>query len=187
MSDHHSNVFRRLGFVGCFLCVLFYWAAFIADRYAYDEWGRVLKRSNPPILANGLRLPLEPFVDSLQLSAKDYLAIVTADDCGYCLKEVGAWLSLLESIRLDGDEEVLLLTTSGRNIPSQLEKVLKRRGARYQILNIEARAAFGQRTGISWTPETLVLDREFRIRISSERVTPTVRELVLRWFDVNPG
>jgi len=180
---------RRKAYVVAIGLTVMYWSAAAADHIMYDRWGKVLRTAQKPLLVNGLRFRLGVFLDEpVEPSplVQRYLVLISADECQYSQAELPRWLKLLDRVRFDDRDEVLLVSSSGSRIQDALQSVLDGRGTAYRRLVVLNRAGFGANTGVSWTPETLALDGSMRIRIASERVTPTVEDQVVRWWAAGP-
>lgn len=162
-----------------------FWFAHGAKRLLHSEWGNFLEANKRPVLFNGLPLILDPFVEPPLIDKfTRYLVIVSSDECAYSQREVTNWTRLLREAPFSAKDVVISISTVGTKIPSQLESILSMRRVAFRRQRVTNIGAFGQQTGVSWTPQTLVLDKEMRVRLQSEKVTQVVFEEVLRQLSI---
>jgi hypothetical protein len=88
-------------------------------------------------------------------------------------------LALLESVRDLPRETVHVVVTSkdGSRIPDALKRASP---FPTTVQEIDDVAAFGQRTGIGWTPALIVLDSKHRLRLITESLTPAIRDIAVQ-------
>jgi hypothetical protein len=111
-----------------------------------------------------------------------YLVIVTSDVCQFSQAQLTKWVVLMKTLPFAPQDQVLVISTSGDEIARALAATAAEIGVHFSAHHVRQLAGFGQETGIAWTPETLALDSQFRIRLSSENVTAVFREELGKWF-----
>jgi hypothetical protein len=79
-----------------------------------------------------------------------------------------SWEQWLANTNVDRRALILLVSTSGEAIPSRLSLILDQRNIRCRRLATHSqKGLFMRASGISWTPETIVLDQQFDVKFAS--------------------
>jgi hypothetical protein len=165
--------------------VVAFWSAVLAERTLRQQWGNVLMSSHRPPLLNGFLLRLDRFVDPAVMpgSADRYLAFVLSDACRFSAEDLPRWAALIRTLPFQSSDEILLITIFGHQGVDELARVAALRSIRTRRIDVVQRAGFSQQTGVSWTPATLLLDGDMRVRLVSQRVTDVVERLIRDAFD----
>ena len=138
---------------------------------------------------SGLELPFDEYLQPAFVpgtTSSRYLVLVSSDTCPYSRAEVKHWRELLQRAPFRHNDEVVFISTLGNQIASELLPVLEQRHVHTQSLLVADKAAFVERTGIAWTPGTVVLDAAMRVRLAPERVTPAAQREITSFLSAVP-
>jgi len=165
------------------LClVLVFWCAHILNAHLLSSITEARGRApQPPFLVNGLELTLNRCLDppfAPESRRGWYLLIVVSDSCRFSHHEVPTWTSLMRDLPFSSDDTVIIVSTHGDQLARQLDRVASTRPVRHAVLRVTDILAFGLSTGLQGTPRTVILDNTRRVRLVTERVTPTVADLI---------
>jgi len=139
-----------------------------------------------PYLLNGIQLRLDRYV--LPTFAPPsrtngrYLALVSSDECPFSRSEAEVWRSWLHSLPFRSVDAVLFISLSGSKTAAALAPPLDARRVRHSAILVSQVHGFAEETGLAWTPHTLALDGQLRIRVSMERCDSKGYEIVRAFF-----
>lgn len=184
MTKGDVDRFRVATYVVAVASLVAFWSSYLVEKAYRSAWGEVVIESQRPPLLNGLRFRLDRFVEPAVLPgrAERYLVIVLSDQCRFSAEDMPRWTTLLRTLPFRETDEILLISTSGRSAADELAKVAADRSVRTQRLDVVQRAGFSHQSGIAWTPATVVLDHEMRVRLASERVTDVFEALIAQAY-----
>jgi hypothetical protein len=182
MRGIRGDSWARICYVASATTIALFWLTYAIERRLYADWGTLVRSSSKPPIVDGRVLNLQHFVNpALERRNGGYLVLVTSDQCRYSQDEMSAWEALFGKLTVRSGITVVMVSTHGDAIPTRLRTALDLRGIPNQTLQVSNRAAFVEETGLGWTPHTVALDSKMRVRLTSERVTPTVAEQLTAW------
>ena len=111
-----------------------------------------------------------------------YLVIVTSDQCRACVQQLPAWKRLVHDVTFANDDVVVIVSLTGSSLANSLTEELKSGPVRHHAIVAPNASEFSALTGISWTPEVLALDSQFRIRRAAWDLNPTVATRFAEFF-----
>jgi len=162
------------------LVVCWFWSEFALSRTLRANAAGVLAAPQRPSVVNGLLVRLDRYLGQpLQPPVGEFsLLFATSDSCSYSKSQVDSLLNLIR--RGEPLPSLILVSLSSKaQVQEPLVRALSARHISYQQLTVADSAAFSEDTGLAWTPAILLLDRHMRVRLVTERLTPTV-EAILR-------
>ncbi len=163
-----------------------FWAAYFTERHLQTVAKRTGGETTRPFVLNGLLLRLDRNVSprlTVDPQVRRRVAIVTSDHCRYSWAAVRPFVDFLGTMSFDGSIEVLAITMDGDEIPRRLIQDLSARSIKHRLIRVTNRSAFGQETGIAWTPEILALDVRWRVRLAAPQPDTITLMLLRRYFD----
>lgn len=143
------------------------------DTYTLAQGARRASLEFPrPRLLNGFMVRFDRGVNrpiELPTSAgARSIVFFVADSCAVCAQQVAMWASLINRADFLPTDRIILISFGGSVISSELASLAQSR-------NIEAHEALvldpilvGQRTGVAWTPQLMLLDSAMRLRGSAQ-------------------
>jgi hypothetical protein len=169
----------------CAVVLVIFWSAYGLNVLARSSWQQNYGRAQltRPLILNGLLFRPGPGSADLPTTGRQ-LVLVTSDTCSFSQAGVPEWLQLVEEINFRSPDSVSVISLRGRTLPDHLSARLSELGVPHQVhvLTDVSKAVFMQQTGIAWTPEIMLVDEQRRIRLSSPRLTPSLRDALVRSF-----
>lgn len=162
------------------LVVAWFWSEFALSRTLRANAASVLAAPQRPSVVNGLLIRLDRYLKQpLKPPVGEFcLLFVTSDSCSYSKSQVDSLLNLIR--RGEPLPSLILVSLSSHaQVQEPLVGALSARRMSYQQLTVTDSYAFSEDTGLAWTPAIVLLGRRMRVRLVTERLTPTV-EAILR-------
>lgn len=151
--------------------------------------GTTLRATKRLPVLNGLEIGFDrhflPVPEGLPSSK--YLVLIVSDSCRFSAAQMKVWATVLTRIHFTADDRLILVGTHGTGLVNTLAMQARAQNLVVQQTSITSVPRFAQETGIGWTPETLVLDENRRVRIASEVVTPIVFDEIMKFFSSEPA
>ena len=93
---------------------------------------------------------------------------------------------LLAKLPLAGTDRVINVSYLGEGIPIDLQELANRRGFRFATLRVVEQETFSHVTGVRSTPQLIVLDRDSRVRLLTNKLDEAVSRAVLEaWNELS--
>jgi hypothetical protein len=168
-----------------FLLVTSFWCVFAVRLQLQTRIDQLREAAQVPFVLNGLELKLDRFVHPpLRATHKNcrYLLFLASDRCTYCWEQLGPWEDLLRRIQFHPDDVVVIVSLHGKQLADRLAATARTLGARQLLMDPVNPVVFGVETGLMTTPLAAVLDGHLRVQASSERITPSVADQLVRVF-----
>jgi len=115
------------------------------------------------------------------------LVLFASDRCRFSHDELSAWTALLERIAFTRNTRVIIISSNGDEIAHRLQDLAVDKRVEYVSARVTDVVAFGVETGLTGTPTTAILDSRFRIKLATERVSPTAADEIVRVFARQSG
>jgi hypothetical protein len=169
-------------------CVALYWFSAAARDTLRSDLRKQHAEFQRPQLLNGLTVRLDRVLLPAwkKEEAKRYLVFVSNDSCRYSQAQLPKWTQFLKEARLAPDVLVLFISTNGSSIPSRLRAAAADAHIPHAVYAITTVNRFATDAAIAWTPETVVLDSNLKVRIASEALTPVVAQQIRERLSSNP-
>jgi hypothetical protein len=168
------------------LVVLAFWCSYFARRQLARMSREALRAHPRTFLLSGLLFRFDGNVNGTLPTGNAhsrFLVLISSDECQFSRDEAAAWIRLIRTISFKNSDAVVILTMSGTSVPSQVAEALRAQGVSYHVLSVANESRFAQETGVAWTPESIVLDSDHRVRLSAERVTRAFAKQVQDFFE----
>lgn len=177
MAATDPSQFGKWAFRAMFAAVVIFWSAHVVEERFRSAVMSARATAQVPFAINGLQLPLDRVLLPRILpstSTGRYLLLVASDRCQYSQDEFTVWTRLLHEAPLRPDDSIIIISLRGNKLAKRLAEAAAKRHVSVVIGRPIDAITFGVGTGLSTTPTTAILDSRFRIRLVTERVSPTV-------------
>ena len=150
-------------------------------------------RREYPIAGLALVVPGEDLREVMTSANRDApdaahrLFILVDDACRQTAIQVERWQRLIRRLSPREVREIVAVSFDGTEVINTLARAAHSRQIGYRGFVVANKPVFKARTGLTSTPQTLVLDREWRVRLAQGGIVPDPSEHAIASFLQNPG